>query len=350
MRARLPILVTVAGAAALGAVFLARSWLDDRRAELAALERSEPVQVETIDTVEVLVSQEALASGTFLSLEQFSWTAFPADNIPESYLTRADLAVEAETHGNTDDPLSGAVIRGTLTEGEPLTVGQIIRPGDRGFLAAVLRPGKRAISVPVDATTGIAGFVFPGDQVDLLLTHEIEFPGNKSHFATETVLSDLRVLAVDQRTDHADSGPALAKTATLEVSPSSAEVIAVALRMGRLSLALRSLATLSDAPVTATPTSDATPVGSPSVAPAQTAGSASSGAPNAVAAGDAVEGADEDWRGYTWDSQASKLLPPAPWLRSSAPKTSTPAPTRKTVMVFRRSDAEELSFRGGSSQ
>ncbi|WP_420418987.1 Flp pilus assembly protein CpaB [Pacificispira sp.] len=172
-------------------------------------------------------------AGTFLNLDQFVWTPFPSSNLPETYLTRATLGEEG---------LTGAVIRGAITSGEPLTSGRVIRPGDRGFLAAVLRPGLRAVSVPVDATTGIAGFVFPGDRVDLLLTHEIELSQRVKRLATETVLTDIRVLAVDQRTDDTEGEPTLAKTATLEVDSKSAEVIAVALRMGRLSLALRSLA------------------------------------------------------------------------------------------------------------
>lgn len=137
----------------------------------------------------------------------------------------------------------GAVVRANVMPGEPITDGRIVRPGDRGFLAAVLQPGTRAISVPINATTGISGFVFPGDKVDLLLTHSIKQPNSAAvRRATETVLSDIRVLAVDQRTDDIEGKPVVAKTATLEVTPKQAEVIAVASEMGRLSLSLRSLA------------------------------------------------------------------------------------------------------------
>ena len=336
MRARLPILIAVAGAAAFGAVFLARNWLDDRRAELAALQRSEPVQVETIDTVEVLIALEDLPTGTFLSMEQFDWTAFPADNIPDTYLTRAVLAEKAEALGNPEDPLAGAVIRGVLTAGEPLTAGRIIRPGERGFLAAVLRPGQRAVSLPVDATTGIAGFVFPGDRVDLLLTHEIEIAGAGKRRASETVLTDVRVLAVDQRTDHSEGGPALAKTATLEVDPEAAEVIAVALRMGRLSLALRALATLGDAPATAIPSLE---------------GDAEGSKIDLMLAAEVPGLYAPDLRGYSWDSHASQLLPPVPSIRqpSAVPK-APPPPTRQTVTIFRSSDAQEVSFSGKAAK
>ncbi|MBO6835721.1 MAG: Flp pilus assembly protein CpaB [Alphaproteobacteria bacterium] len=303
MRIKLLLLLLVAGGAAFGAVTVARGWLEDRRAELLALQASEPVQVETIDTVEVLVAKEDLPSGTFLNLDQFVWTPFPSSNLPETYLTRATLGEEG---------LTGAVIRGAITSGEPLTSGRVIRPGDRGFLAAVLRPGLRAVSVPVDATTGIAGFVFPGDRVDLLLTHEIELSQRVKRLATETVLTDIRVLAVDQRTDDTEGEPTLAKTATLEVDSKSAEVIAVALRMGRLSLALRSLAQYPDALATATPSD-----------PQQT---------------------------YTWDSQASRLLPPiAAPAQPERGAPAKPAPPKVTVTVFRRGQAETVEFRDTGS-
>lgn len=305
MRAKLLILLLLAGGAATGAALLAKGWLEDRRAELLALQRSEPVTIETIDTVEVLVAAEELPSGTFLTQSQFVWTTFPADSLPETYFTRARLA-EADSDGDGPaDGLTGAVIRGGLTVGEPLTLGRVIRPGDRGFLAAVLRPDMRAVSVPIDATTGIAGFVFPGDRVDLLLTHQIELAGGEKRLATETVLQDIRVLAVDQNTDDTEGEPTLDKTATLEVSSKQAEVIAVALRMGRLSLALRSLARHPDALAAATPTQK----------PEQT---------------------------YTWYSQASRLLPPAARRPASTP-AAAPRPN-VTVTVVRRGQSETVTF------
>lgn len=313
MRTKVLFLILVAGGAAFGAVTVAQGWLENRRAEMLALRNSEPVQIETIDTVEVLVAANALPSGTFLSLDQFNWQPFPTANLPETYITRAYLG---------DDDLTGAVIRGAITVGEPLTQGRVIRPGDRGFLAAVLRPGLRAVSVPVDETTGIAGFVFPGDRVDLLLTHEIELPGGLDRLATETLLHDIRVLAVDQRTDDTEGKPTLAKTATLEVSSRQAEVIAVALRMGRLSLALRSLAQHPDALAAATPSEE--------------------GISENGRGADALPAPESQT--YTWDSEASLLIPP---LAGPGPQTgSAPAPPpTHDVTVFRRGEAETLSFR-----
>src|SRR5207253_6821220 len=98
---------------------------------------------------------------------------------------------------------AGWVARNPVSAGEPITEAKIIAPGSRGFLAAVLRPGMRAISIPVTITSGISGFIFPGDQVDLMITHAIPAgpggSGGYEHKAAETVLRDVRASAIHQR-------------------------------------------------------------------------------------------------------------------------------------------------------
>ena len=139
---------------------------------------------------------------------------------------------------------AGRVSRDPFAAGEPISEAKIVSPGSRGFLAAALAPGMRAVSVPVTATSGISGFVFPGDQVDILITH-MPLSGNNNeaqHRASETVLHDVRVIAVDQKLDSKGNEALVAHTATLEVTPKQSEIIAVATEMGKLSLSLRSLA------------------------------------------------------------------------------------------------------------
>src|SRR4029079_17075729 len=117
----------------------------------------------------------------------------------------------------------------------------------RSFMAAVLRPGFRAVSVGVTPTSGISGFVFAGDQVDLLMTHKISRGEDRNYLVTETVLRNVRVLAVDQKVDAKPGDPPLvARTATLEVTPKQAEIVAIIGEMGRLSLSLRSLQDSAD--------------------------------------------------------------------------------------------------------
>lgn len=143
--------------------------------------------------------------------------------------------------------LLGTVVRQPITAGEPVTQGALVSPGDRGFLAAALGPGMRAVTVPVSEKTGVGGFVFPGDHIDLMLTQTISGNDGTKLDATETILTNLRVLATDQSpvTTTDDDGKTVVKTfrtVTLEVTPKVAEKIAVAQTVGTLSLALRSIA------------------------------------------------------------------------------------------------------------
>jgi pilus assembly protein CpaB len=189
-----------------------------------------------------LIARAPVQRGQLLKPEDFAWEPWPEGGIDKNYVVIGS---------KTPDAFSGWVARLPISAGEPITEAKIIAPGNRGFLAAVLRPGKRAVSVPVSVTSGIAGFVFPGDQVDLIVTYTIQEaprPGQTQtgplldHKVSETVLRDIRVIAIDQKLD-AKAGEANAnlKTATLEVTPKESEVIALASEMGKLSLSLRSL-------------------------------------------------------------------------------------------------------------
>jgi pilus assembly protein CpaB len=136
-------------------------------------------------------------------------------------------------------------VRFPVTAGQPLTQGALVAPGDRGFLAAALGPGMRAITVPVSAKTGVGGFVFPGDRVDLVLTQEVQSAGAAQLKTSETILRNIRVLATDQSTEtESVDGKTVVKafrTVTLEVTPRIAEKVSVAETIGELSLTLRPL-------------------------------------------------------------------------------------------------------------
>ncbi len=141
--------------------------------------------------------------------------------------------------------LVGAMVRRSVDAHAPLLASDILRPGDHGFLAAVLAPGTCAASVGVDAVSGNAGLIWPGDHVDLILTQELETAGvPASHrVAAETVLSNVRVIAIDELLARgvapAPQAAGLQRTVTLEVTAQQARDIAVATRLGRLSLAVR---------------------------------------------------------------------------------------------------------------
>jgi pilus assembly protein CpaB len=143
--------------------------------------------------------------------------------------------------------LLGTVVRYSITAGEPVTQGALVAPGDSGFLAAALGPGMRAITVSVSEKTGVGGFVFPGDHIDLMLTQTINGTEGQNLNTTETILRNLRVLATDQKTETTTTEDGktevkVSRTVTLEATPKIAEKIAVAQTIGTLSLSLRSLA------------------------------------------------------------------------------------------------------------
>lgn len=189
---------------------------------------------------EVLVATRTLPVGTIIDAEAFHYQAWPQGLVQPAYYVRGQA-------GGDPQSLIGTVVRNEITAGQPLTQGALVRPGERGFLAAALGPGMRAVTVAVSATSGVAGFVFPGDRVDLVLTQEVAGGGDGPPLrASETIIRNIRVLAVDQRLDSRnEAGNQVAQpvaTVTFEATPKIAEKIAVAQTIGQLSLSLRSLA------------------------------------------------------------------------------------------------------------
>ncbi len=185
----------------------------------------------------VLVAQRALPTGTIITADALSYQQWPEELVQDAYFIDGESDITQ---------LLGTVVRHPVTAGEPVTQGSLVSPGDRGFLAAALGPGMRAVTVPVSAKTGVAGFVFPGDRVDLVLTQTVEGEGLPLK-AAETVLRNLRVLATDQRTSQTtnEAGNTVVRafrTVTIEVTPKIAEKVAVAQTLGTLTLVLRSIA------------------------------------------------------------------------------------------------------------
>ncbi len=240
------------------------------------------------DGPEILVATRTLPVGTIIEPDSFRFQPWPEELIENAYYVKGEMdgstplvpevpaasapgtppAPSEPTAGATPktveaagaappvassgpmDPsmLAGMVVRVAITAGQPLTKGSLVQPGDRGFLAAALGPGMRAISVQVDARTGVSGFIFPGDRVDIVLSQSVSPPGAEGAplLAAETIVRNVRVLATDQRTVPEDAeGKREVKTfstITLEVTPRLAEKVAVAQSIGQITLALRSIA------------------------------------------------------------------------------------------------------------
>jgi len=226
----------------------------------------------------VLVAAAPIPTGTFLRDELLRWQAWPTQTLDPNYMLQGKVDIKS---------LDTAVALHDLAAGEPLVEGKIARPGDRGFLAAVLKPGMRAMAIGVTDITGVAGLIYPGDRVDILLTHDVPTTSGKivtnakaaaaagaattaeappakpaagtsanttpdakagvvydprqAHRVTETLLMNVRILAIDQILTHPGQ-PQGTRTTTIEVTPKESELLTVAQDLGKLSLTLRGLA------------------------------------------------------------------------------------------------------------
>jgi pilus assembly protein CpaB len=235
--------VIVAGATG----FMARAWLQNERAALMAQVGQHREIPAVAPTLQVLVARNAIHTGQIVKPDDMRWQSWPQGSLAPTYI------VEGKR------PLSdfvGAVARGPIAAGEPVTEGKLVLAGTRGFMAAVLQPGTRAVSVPITATSAVSGFIYAGDRVDVLLTHVLTSQGSQSggqsaqssqRSATETILRNARVIAMDQKLDFSPGDkPDVGKTATLELTPKQTELVTLAVKMGDLSLVLRSLQDAND--------------------------------------------------------------------------------------------------------
>ena len=226
--------VIVAGATA----FLARAWLQAERAAVMAQAGVKPQSAAPAKpAVQVLVARNALRAGQMIKAEDLRWQPWPAGTLPATYIIEGKRSIS---------DFAGAIARSPMHVGEPVVESELIMPGSRGFLAAVLKPGMRAVSVPATPTSTVSGFIYVGDRVDVLLTHTLVAIDNDKdkHDATETILRNVRVIALDQKVDFVPGDkPEPAKTATLELTPKQAEIVTLGVKMGELSLALRSMQT-----------------------------------------------------------------------------------------------------------
>jgi len=242
------ILLIVAALAVAGVTaFLVKSYLQDKEAQIA--ENGQSQAAEKTPAVRVLVALNNLPAGTIVNPDLFRWQSWPEDGLAPEYIVQGvakDKADGADA-GAAAKPadLTGWAVRRGFAAGEPITKARLLEPGKAGFLAGVLGPGMRAVSISVNAESGAAGFILPGDRVDIVLTQQIRQTegedNNREKIISETVIADIRVLAIDQTFNDIAEQTRVGKTVTLELTPKQAEGLAVAKRMGRVSLSLRSL-------------------------------------------------------------------------------------------------------------
>jgi pilus assembly protein CpaB len=195
---------------------------------------------------EILVATVHLTAGTLLRAQDVTWQPVTRPVEPGEIVRPSAAArqVKPELDEETRAEVYGAAVRPAreTAAGEPIRRGNIVKPGDRDFLQVVLTAGARAIAIPVTTSGASTGLLFPGDRVDVILTQN--FKGESAvitrRSVSETVVENLRVLAIDTLDAKAPSG-SFGRTVTLEVTPQQAEKINVATELGKLSLTLRSV-------------------------------------------------------------------------------------------------------------
>jgi pilus assembly protein CpaB len=196
--------------------------------------------------VQVRVAASDLPAGLLLLDDDLVWKSLEPGRVPDGALVKGTKAA---------DNVAGVLVRHDTRAGELMSTRDVIRPDAPGFLAAVLKPGMRAVSVPIDIVSGNAGLIQPGDYVDMILVQEASKRDTQEgeralSVVSETVAEKVRVIAVGSVFQHQPqpdstkgaSKSAPARTVTIEVMPRAAEAVAVAARLGTLSLALRSFA------------------------------------------------------------------------------------------------------------
>jgi pilus assembly protein CpaB len=232
LRLKVALMVPVAGVLGFIAVQAGRHWVDrqvnERLREASALNVTSPALEPTTSFGTIVVAAAPLRFGTELTPANVREIPWPQGLAPkDSFAKISDLF---------NAPGKRLVVA-AMDDNEPVMAAKITGAGQRANLAAILDDGMKAITVRVDEVVGVAGFVLPGDRVDVLLTRETE----KNTAFSDLIMQNLKVLAIDQANDDRSSKPTVSRTVTLEVATDQAQRLVVAQRVGALTLALRPL-------------------------------------------------------------------------------------------------------------
>jgi pilus assembly protein CpaB len=214
---------------------------------LLAFNMNQPKQVGAVTangpaTVGYFVAARPLPKGTLARMEDFTVRAVPPQDVPAGAILE---------NSDTKSGLPGALVRKFVEAGSTITLQDIVRPQDRGFLASVLAPDSRATSIKVDEESGVSGLIRPGDYVDVLLTQVFEKGETARRALSETILRNVRVIAIDQEIVQGGRGPTAAtgkpsQTVSLELAPEQVNKVTVARQIGKLSLTVRSAVDQAD--------------------------------------------------------------------------------------------------------
>jgi pilus assembly protein CpaB len=222
------LVLAIAGCAGLTALYLA-SGSDDKPA---------PPAVAQLPTVDILVARTDIGLGQAVKPEDLQWQTWPAATASASFMRR-------DSNAEAIKDVTGSIARAPFIQGEPIREQKLVKADGSGFMAAILPTGMRAVSTEISPETGAGGFILPNDRVDVLLSKRDKNPDRNGAdiVNSEVILTNIRVLAIDQAPKEKDGTNALiGKTVTLELKPEQTETLARARQSGVLSLALRSIA------------------------------------------------------------------------------------------------------------
>ncbi len=227
--ARIVVLV-VALVAGIGAAILAGGSREP------AQQAAEPPPPPSVSTNEILVAAADIARGAVLGAETMRWQAWPSESVGPQMISRSNDPEAIKDY-------TGAIARMAVGQGEPLRAERLIRGYGSGFMSALLSPGMRAVSTEISEETGAGGFILPNDRVDVILSRKLPDTGAGERYSSETILQNVRVLAIDQTVEDEKGEKVVVpkKTGTLELTPRQAETMALARQLGTISLALRPL-------------------------------------------------------------------------------------------------------------
>ncbi len=197
-----------------------------------------PAPVAQLDTVDVLVAKSDIGMGQSVGADSLQWQTWPSATANTNFLRK-------DSRPRAVEEMSGAVARVPFAAGEPIRETKLIKANGSGFMAAILPTGMRAFSTDIPPETERSGFILPNDHVDVLLTRRdkaAEKQTGVDTFVTDTILSNIRVLAIDQVFEEKNGQKVVSgKTATLELTPRQAESLALSRQLGTISVALRSI-------------------------------------------------------------------------------------------------------------
>ena len=247
-------LILIAGLGVAALVVFTQAKKLGSPAPVAPVKAVQPV-IQKVEYVKVLVATQNLSLGSRLNEAAIEWKQWPAEAVSPAFISN-------DLRPNADSELLNAIVRTPIVQGEPINENKLVKAGDSGVMAALLRPGMRAVTTRISVDTAAGGFIQPGDRVDIILTQTIQRnrngnnqSGNKRLYVSDTVFENVHVLAIDQTfSTSAESGATkIGSTATFEMSQEDSELLQEVVAKGDLSLTLRGIRnSRAKAPTTAT--------------------------------------------------------------------------------------------------